>query len=103
MRYRVTRIFFDDGAFGYTASPTEEVLADWLDRAEAKAIYRHYVNKYWHNEEWVIELEVLYDGYWENVSQSWEYREFEEQEKWFDEKGLDYEWYLYCGKVEERI
>lgn len=101
MRWRVLKVFHDDGAFGYTAPPIEEVVKDWLTRAEAKSIYRHLSKKYWYNEWISIELEVMYDGNWENVSQPWSYREVTEQEEWFERRGFDYTWWLYSGEVKK--
>lgn len=98
-RYRVTKVHFDDGAFGYTAPPSEEVIADWLDRAEAKSILRHFESKYWYDEWTTIYLEVMYDGEWSDVSQGWCYRQLEEQENWFNEKGYDYMWWLQFGEI----
>ena len=99
MRYRVIITWHDDGAFGYTAPPIEEVIRDWLTRAEAKAIYRHYVKKHWYDENCEVSVETVFDGEWCNCSQSWAYREMEEQELWFDERGYDYYWWLQFGEI----
>ena len=69
MRFRVTITWYDDGAFGYTAPPEQEVLRDWLTRAEAKAIYRHYLMKFWYDDTCEVAVESMYDGEWNNCSQ----------------------------------
>lgn len=99
MRFRVTITWYDDGGFGYTAPPAEEVIRDWLTRAEAKKIYRHYEKKFWYDENRSVSVEVMYDGYWHNCSQSWAYREMEEEEHWFDERGYDYKWWIMFGEL----
>lgn len=101
MRFKVVRTFFDDGAFGYVAPPTEEVIRDWLTKAEAKAIYRHYEKKHWYDEDCTIEVFVMYDGEWICCSQEWIYTAEAEQELWFDRMGLDYYWWLYSGKIKK--
>ena len=101
MRFRVIIEWHDDGAFGYTAPPVEEVIRDWLTRAEAKAIYRHYEKKFWYEENCTVSVEVMYDGYWHNCSQSWTYREIEEQEFWFDKRGYDYNLWLMFGALRQ--
>lgn len=99
MRFRVTITWYNDGAFGYTAPPVQDVIRDWLTRAEAKAIYRHYVKKYWYNEYCEVSVENMYDGEWNNCSQYWAYREMEEKEFWFESKGYDYNWWLQFGEI----
>lgn len=102
MRYRIVRVVTDDGAFGYTAPPTEEVIHDYLTRAQAKVIWKHYCEKYpWNYLERVsFEIEVLTDeGWWENISQAWILRAAVEQEDDFEEKGLDFYWWLQFGKI----
>ena len=99
MRFRVIVEWCDEGVFGYAVPPTEEVIADWLTRAEAKAIYRHYESKYWNDENCRVSVEVMYDGNWTNCSDAWIYTGITEQEDWFDRKGLDYQWYLYFGEI----
>lgn len=91
-RFKVTRIWYDDGAFGYTAPPIEEVIRDWLTRAEAKAIYRHYIKKHRYDENCGISVRSIYDGEWYDCSQYWTNREMEEKENWFIDRGIDYQW-----------
>lgn len=99
MRFRVTLTWYDDGAFGYTAPPEQEVLRDWLTRAEAKAIYRHYLMKFLYDDTCEVAVESMYDGEWNNCSQYWAYREMEEKELWFESKGYDYNWWLQFGEI----
>lgn len=100
MRFRVVMMHHDDGAFGYTAPPVEEVIGDWLTRAEAKAIYRHYsVRRLWEEDNCTIAVESMTEDGWHNCSDYWAYRELEEQERWFDEKGFDYSWWLMFGEI----
>lgn len=99
MRFRVVRTWYDDGAFGYTAPPTEEVIRDWLDRAEAKAIYRHYVKKHWYDANCQITVEEMTEYGWSNCSDYWIYTGLEEQELWFDRKGIDYNWWIMFGEI----
>ena len=99
MRFKVVLTWHDDGAFGYTAPDMEEVVRDWLTRAEAKAIYRHYVKKYWYEEYVTVSVRSMYDGEWCDCSETWTYREMEEQEQWFEEKGFDYMWWLQFDEI----
>lgn len=100
MNYRVTRIYTDDGAFGYVAPPCEEVIADNLTLAEAKAIYRHHVNKHWYDEYVTVELEMLTeDEEWSSISQGWAYEEAAKKEEWFERKGFDYMWWLCFDEI----
>lgn len=98
-RWRVVETYDDYGAFGYGAQPCDTVIKDWLTRAEAKCIYRHYEAKFWYNEFVTVRIEVLFDGCWEDVSQSWAYTAIAEQEDWFDRKGLDYNWWIQFGEI----
>lgn len=100
MRFRVIRTWYDDGAFGYTAPPVEEVIADWLTRAEAKVIFKHYEKKRYDEYCRVsISVEVMFDGNWENCSDGWIYTGIAEQEDWFDRKGFDYNWWIMFDEI----
>lgn len=103
MRFRVTRTLYDDGAFGYTAPPVEEVIRDWLTRAEAKAIYRYYEKKYRYDGNCDLSVESFSDcgDEWHDCSQYWAYRQMEEQEDWFEAKGFDYNWWLQFGEIKK--
>lgn len=99
--WRVIISFDDDGAFGYTAPPSETVIADGLTRNAAKHIYRHYEKKYWYDEWVTVRIEVMFDGGWQDVTQTWIYEEVGNQEEWFDRMGFDYMWWLEFGKIKK--
>ena len=102
MRFRVIRTWHDDGAFGYMGPSINEVIGDWLTRAEAKAIYRHYSAKQLLENNCTISVEVMTDeGWWHNCSEGWAYRQMEEQADWFDEKGFDYDWWFMFGEIKK--
>lgn len=100
-RIRVVRECDDGFAFGYEAPPEIDVIADWLDIAQAKAIFRHFTGKraiqklaaehrWYELDNVTYHVEVLYDGEWHNVTQDWSYREQEGLELWCQRKGLMY-------------
>lgn len=98
-RWRVVESVYDD-SFGYAPEPGIDVVKDWLTRAEAKSIYRHYCKMQWKeylkgNTQWINTVtylvEVLTDeGNWREVSQCWAYDGIAEQEQWFEDMGWDY-------------
>ena len=97
MRWRVVDTY-------YEYLPTDTVIADWLTRAEAKCIYRHYLKKFRNNDmiNDIIRVEVLTeDGAWKDMSWYWINIELEQQEIWFEERGLDYEWWLEFGEIKK--
>ena len=92
-RFRI--VAWDGGDSMYS----EEVIADFLTKAEAKSIIRHYCKVGLQNNWKEMYLEVLYDGVWENCTYAWAYRELGEQEEWFEEKGLDFDWWFKFGEI----
>ena len=91
-RVKVVKVTWDTGCFGYTAPPSESVLADWLDVPQAKAIYRHCIREWMNNQNNVCDEEYfvlrMTDGGWEDLSAKWACREMDEFERWCDRKGI---------------
>lgn len=91
-RWRVVEVTVDDGCFGYTAPPIEEVMADNLDRNQAKAICRHYDKELvkiggYAQEITSYSVQVLNDeGDWEDCSTYWMYQEGAEFDAWVERK-----------------
>ena len=77
----------------------EEVVADWLTKAEAKSAYRHLNRKYQRVPIVTIQLEVMTEDGWSDVSYLWAMDEVGYQEEWFYDKRLDYNWWLEFGEV----
>ena len=99
---------YDDDGFGYVAPSTVTLVADWLDRSEAKAVYRHYdgrkarrallrEGRLYELENVSYVVEAMYDGEWRDITSSWGYQELEGIEDWCDRKGIDYGEYMYGG------
>ena len=98
-RWRVLEQVCDD-SFGYNPGACERVIADWLTRAEAKSIYKHYQNRLFklakQGDTYGLDFVDYFvetlgdDGTWNEVSVGWCYEGEAQKEQWFDDMGWDY-------------